>query len=536
MKQFRNGFAAATIVIAALFGMAGIADAQRKDNREVRDALRSLRTNVDNFESEMRYQMQSSSANNGDLSRMTNEVRRMRDAVEQFQANLDRRRENRADVENILSPAIEIENYLKRGSLNRRVESEWSDVKRQVDRLAANYGVTAGWNEEIPDNVADSPGQYPVKSFSVGLAGTYDIDLARSERIDDVISSTNLGNAQRDDLRSKLEAPAQIAIDIRGDQITLATTNASPVTFQADGRETVERSATGRNVRLRASMEGNTLTVSSLGGETDFTVIFASESNGRVLKVTRRVTTEYLDQTVFSESIYDKSDAVARLGIDRGNYNTGTTVDPNGSYSDNDRSGNTTNGSVPSAISGRTGNFIVPNQTVVTGVLDNDIDTKVSQNNDRFRLIVQSPDDFRGATIDGYISGVGRSGQVSGRSNVTLNFQTITLRDGKTYDFAGNLQSVKDLNGKDVNVDTEGTARGDSQTKETAKRGGIGAGIGALIGAIAGGAKGAVIGAVIGGGAGAGSVAIMGRDDIRLQKGSTITVQSSSPIRGPQDR
>ena len=157
--------------------------------------------------------------------------------------------------------------------------------------------------------------------------------------------------------------------------------------------------------------------------------------------------------------------------------------------------------------------------------------TKVSQNNDRFKLTVQSPNQFRGATIEGYISGVGQSGRVSGRSNITFNFQSITLRNGERYDFAGSLQSIRDEKGKDVRVDEEGVAKGDSQTRETVKRGGIGAGLGAIIGAIAGGGKGAAIGAIIGGGAGAGSVIVQGRDDLQLMQGSTITIQASSPIR-----
>ena len=162
------------------------------------------------------------------------------------------------------------------------------------------------------------------------------------------------------------------------------------------------------------------------------------------------------------------------------------------------------------------------------------IDTKLSQNNDRFKLVVQSPMDLRGAVIEGHVSGVGRSGRVSGRSNVTFNFETITLRDGKTYDFSGFLQSIRDQNGKPVKVDAEGTIKGDSQTKETAKRGGAGAGIGAVIGAITGGGAGAAIGAIIGGSVGAGSVIVQGRDDLQLYKGSTITIQASSPIKGQQ--
>jgi len=118
---------------------------------------------------------------------------------------------------------------------------------------------------------------------------------------------------------------------------------------------------------------------------------------------------------------------------------------------------------------------------------------------------------------------------VTGHSRVTLNFEKITLRDGQTYDFAGYLQSVVDLNGKNIPVDNESTLKGENQTKQTAKRGGIGAGVGAVIGAIAGGAKGAAIGAIIGAGGGAGTVAIQGESDIRLQQGTSVTVRSSSP-------
>jgi ferric-dicitrate binding protein FerR (iron transport regulator) len=115
---------------------------------------------------------------------------------------------------------------------------------------------------------------------------------------------------------------------------------------------------------------------------------------------------------------------------------------------------------------------------------------------------------------------------------VTFNFERITLRDGRAYDFAGFVSGVRDHMGKEVRVDNEGTAQGDSQTRETAKRGGIGAGLGALIGAIAGGAK----GAVIGGGAGAGSVIVGGRDDVRLMPGSTVTIEAASPVRQDDPR
>ena len=179
----------------------------------------------------------------------------------------------------------------------------------------------------------------------------------------------------------------------------------------------------------------------------------------------------------------------------------------------------------------RSNKYVVPNGVIINGILENEINTKSSRDNDRFRMTVQSPTEFRGAIIEGYISGVGRSGKVSGQASVTFNFEKITLRKSQTFGFAGNLQSIKDQNGKTVKVDNEGTAKGSSRTKKVVKRAAAGAGIGAILGGILGGAAGAAIGGAIGGAAGAGSVAMEGGEDIKLKKGSNITLQSSSPIR-----
>jgi hypothetical protein len=536
-------FSAAIAILFVFLFITGTADAQRRNERDVRDALRSLNSKIDDLEYNLRYQMQSTSSPNSRISNVMDDVRDLRDATKDFEDNLYKRRENGEDVERIVAAAQQIEQFLRSNPQNRRVTDDWDGVKRQIERLGANYGVTARWDngpvEEEPPYAMD-PQPVPAPKVgrtqpvgqTVGLSGAYELDRARSESVDDIITNTSLGNSQREDLKSKLEAPQQISLDIRGSQVTLATSNASPVSFVADGREKTERDSSGKTIRVRATVTGNDLVISSLGGETDYTITFTSLSNGQSMKVQRRITTDYMNQTVIAESVYNKTDSVAQLGV-----NTGGNVspDPNGGYSDNDNSGTITNGGVPSrpgaprATYPPSGNYTVPNGVILTGVLENEINTKVSQNNDRFRLTVQSPNEFRGAVIEGYVSGVGRSGKISGQSNITFNFERITLRNGQSYDFAGYLQSIKDQYGKTVRVDNEGTARGDSQTRETVKRSGAGAAIGALIGAIAGGGKGAAIGAVIGGGAGAGSVVVQGKDDIRLMPGSTITVQSSSP-------
>lgn len=525
MKRFRNSVWSIAAIVMVLAGIAVNADAQTRNERQVRDLIRSLNSQVDDFQYGLEYELKNNSGGRANSTDVNRSLRDLQDKVRAFDDNFMAKRENRDDVNEMVDAAKDVEGALSSLNINRRLQTDWTDVKKTISDLAANYGVTPNWNGRI-SNASQGTSVDPITvRSSTGLTGTYSIDTARSESIADILSNTNAQASDKQDLESKLDAPEQIALDVRGNQVTLATSKASPVTVIADGREKVDRS-NGRTVRLKTTLRGQVLTVSSLGGDTDYTITFTSIDNGQTLKVTRRITTDYLTETVFAESIYTKTDAVAQLGIDAGGSQ------PTGDYSSNDPNDGRT-GTLPNPTmgQGRTGEFIVPNGTVLTANLDNLIDTKVSQNNDKFKLTVQSPSEFRGATIEGYISGVGRSGRVSGSSNITFNFESITLRNGQRYDFAGTLQGIKDQYGKVVKVDTEGTAKGSSQTKETAKRGGLGAGAGAIIGAIAGGLKGAAIGAVIGGGAGAGSVIATGREDVKLGQGSTLTIQSSSPIR-----
>ena len=177
---------------------------------------------------------------------------------------------------------------------------------------------------------------------------------------------------------------------------------------------------------------------------------------------------------------------------------------------------------------GNRNDFLIPDGTEIVATLNTDLSTKNVQDGERFTMTVESPRQYRGAIIEGYVSNVNRSGRVKGRSEMTLNFERIRYY-GSTYRFAGTVETIQTSNGEKVNTD-EGSAReSDSRGKTTAKRAGIGAGVGAIIGAIAGGGKGAAIGAAIGAGAGAGSVLIQGPDDLEIMSGSEVTIRSSAP-------
>jgi len=113
---------------------------------------------------------------------------------------------------------------------------------------------------------------------------------------------------------------------------------------------------------------------------------------------------------------------------------------------------------------------------------------------------------------------------------MTLNFQSIRVRNGGTYRFAGVIENVRTPDGETIRVDKVGTVEdNNSQTDKTVQRGAVGAALGAIIGAIAGGGKGAAIGAAIGAGGGAGTVIAEGRDQLDLQRGTEVTITSSVP-------
>jgi hypothetical protein len=297
-----------------------------------------------------------------------------------------------------------------------------------------------------------------------------------------------------------------LAIDRRGQSVTIASTRAPQINFVANGSEQVETTPGGRQVRVRATLSGDVLTINRTGERAnDFTVTFDPTAGGRELLVTRTLYSDRISQPVIVRTYYDRTSDVAELNI----YDTNRESSSVGDVA--------------------TGSFVIPNGTQLVAVLNSDLSTQTAREGDRFTMTVRSPGQYDGATIEGQVTNVDRGGRISGRSEMTMDFDTIRLRDGRSYRFAGILESVRMPNGDIVRVDNEGAVRESDQTNKTVTRTAIGTAVGAIIGAIAGGGKGAAIGAVIGAGAGAGSVYVQGRNDLDLTAGTEVTVRATGP-------
>jgi uncharacterized protein YcfJ len=436
----------------------------------------------------------------------------------QQQANMLRNRfDNRqlfaADIQSLLSRARRIDDYLSRYQLTTRAQDDWSLLRTDLGELAGAYNINPRWGQSNNRTRRNQNTWTNEES----LTGTYRINTARSDNPQTVADRATRTVAVRSRQRirntliTRLDPPDMIALESRGQSVTIASTRAPQVTLDADGRIRSEQSPDGRTVNTRATMQGDSLTIAFQGDPSrDYTVTFDPVNNSS-LRVTRTVRVPGLAQSVVLNSYYDKTSEVAQWNV-LGSPQTSAGVA-------------STTGTAAS------GEFVVPNGTRVVATLNNNLSTNASMEGDRFTMTVREPNEYRGATIEGHLSKVQRSGRITGRSEMTLNFDTIRLQNGRTYKFAGTIDNVSMPNGETVRVDREGEVqRDDSQTEKTVQRTAIGTALGAVIGAIAGGGKGAAIGAIVGAGAGAGSVYVQGREDLEMRSGSEVTINASAPI------
>ena len=476
------------------------------NDAQMRQLVQRLNTSTATFSRSFRMELNRVN-DRGSADETRRQLSEFETALVQLRNRVNSRQSTASDVRNVLDPASYLNNYITNRQLSYQTENNWNTLRQDLDRLASAYNVAWNWsNTQEPDYGNNS-------GTRRDLTGTFRLNSSRGDdarqAVDAATRNLSLAERQRvyDSLLRRLDPPNMLAIDRRGTAVTIASTRAPQINFTADGREQVETTQSGRQVRVRSAFQGDTLTITRTGERAnDFTVTFDPIENGRALLVTRTLYTDRVNQPVVVRTYYDRTSDVAQLNI----YDTNREDSPVNS------------GDVA-------GSFVIPDGTQVVAVLNSDLSTQNVRQGDRFTMTVRSPSQYEGATIEGVVASVERSGRITGRSQITLDFDSIRMRDGRTYRFAGILDSVRTPNGDVVRIDNEGAVRDSNQTTQTVQRTAIGTAVGAIIGAIAGGGKGAAIGAVIGAGAGAGSVYVQGRNDLNLEAGTEVTVRATGP-------
>jgi hypothetical protein len=173
--------------------------------------------------------------------------------------------------------------------------------------------------------------------------------------------------------------------------------------------------------------------------------------------------------------------------------------------------------------------FTIPEGTVLAGRLDSALASDTSQPNDAVAVtlvdavVIEGMDVLpAGSIVRGVVTSAEPSGKVSGRASLAVRFKSVSVAGtDETYPLSAGLSG------------TSASSKGSD-----AKKIGIPAAGGAVLGAILGGKKGAGIGAIIGGGAGTAVVLATAGQEVRLARGTAIslTLEDTIDVRVPIKR
>src|SRR5262245_664897 len=208
-------------------------------------------------------------------------------SLTQLRARYNRRQETDADVQRVLERASQIDSVMTRRQALAIAQSDWQLIRSDLDRLAGVYNIAWNW-----ENVGGPVG----RGYSdARLTGTFQLNSRQSDdarlAIERAVRGLPYDQRQRasDILLRRVAAPEMLAIERHGRTISLASSRARQMTFDADGIEHTEQFPNSQRVsRTTANIVGDGLTITTSGNrDTDFIVAFDPINNGRQLRVTR---------------------------------------------------------------------------------------------------------------------------------------------------------------------------------------------------------------------------------------------------------
>src|SRR5712692_2349095 len=170
--------------------------------------------------------------------------------------------------------------------------------------------------------------------------------------------------------------------------------------------------------------------------------------------------------------------------------------------------------------------------------MENSINTRTAQEGDFVYLRTASPIAVDGQIIvpvgsyvQGVVSHTKRSGRVSGRAELGIRLETLTLGGGRVLKFAPHLNSVDAGDSGQKVTGKENAIEQESSHGQDAARIAILAGSGAALGGLVDrGVKGAGIGAGVGGAVGLATVLLTRGKEVELRQGATLDVVFDRPV------
>lgn len=205
----------------------------RVNDRQVERIINSIERRSDTFRSSFDTALDRSRLDGTYTENSVNDfVKAFENAADQLRSRFDGRQAVAADVENVLSSAAVIEQFMRTNLRQQRVRRDWSLLKGDLRQLANAYGVVFNLNGRmLPPVVVANQRAYRVSDLQVGsvlrrienksdtFRKNLDSALDRS-RLDDTNREDNINEFVKhfeeatDDLRSKFDGRTSVGLDV----------------------------------------------------------------------------------------------------------------------------------------------------------------------------------------------------------------------------------------------------------------------------------------------------------------------------------
>lgn len=186
------------------------------------------------------------------------------------------------------------------------------------------------------------------------------------------------------------------------------------------------------------------------------------------------------------------------------------------------------------ASSGPDQTWTVPEGTVISLRIDDDLSSRTSHVGDKFAATVTIPVYVGGRTvipagaiIEGSVTGVTPAKRMSKSGTISVGFDALVFPNGDRVKINGSLTSADPAERRRIN--NESTVSGDNGKRSVVFIGGGGA-VGAVLGGISGGGTGAIAGGIIGAGSGVAAVMLSKGAEAEVRSGTSFGIQLSQPL------
>jgi hypothetical protein len=159
MKSIKLIVAVTAVIILGLAAQVQAQHADRLSEKEVKELLGRVEKGAERFRHSLDAALDHSRLDHTKAEDRINDfVKGFDQATEHLKSRYSDTRTASSLVEEVLRRAAQIDSFMTSHELNSRAKSDWSDLRRNLDELAAAYNVSWDWTgvSERPDRMSDN--------------------------------------------------------------------------------------------------------------------------------------------------------------------------------------------------------------------------------------------------------------------------------------------------------------------------------------------------------------------------------------------